>query len=154
MENIQYTRDSINKQIKAIKENKKKLIQNKIKFNITAKIPDRFTPMRFREITSGLYIQGSTLQKTFLTEEHIKEKKIIKKKIEIKIIIDLNKPEKIKVYLFLANIRNIIKKKLYKKFTPTFYISMPSIKIHYIPNNRNIGIKYEYLNYSEIHNKI
>ena len=148
MNHLQYSRDLMSKFIgiqNLLSNNTNFYIDDK-QFQLIAKITDRFTAMRFKELIQDFNLQGQVIQKTFSTEEHIKEKKIVKKQINVKITLSSLKTDQQKMFLFLFQIKEMIKKKIYKKFSPFFYVSVPSIKIHYIPNNKNIPMKYNYLN--------
>ncbi len=85
MSNLQYTKDIIYKLIKKQWFITKKFLKDNTILIFTSKITDRGTQLRLRESNNLFLIQGTVIKKTFSTEEYIKEKKNIKKKIETKL---------------------------------------------------------------------
>lgn len=147
MNNLFYMLNFIYKQNINISFIKNSEIKDGTNLIFNSKVTDKFTNLRLHELTKGLNIQSKLIQNKVLTEEYIKEKKNIKKKIEICLKIKMIKKEKKKMYFFLSDLKNIIKKKMEKLTVPFFFVSIPSIKTNYIPYNSEKYFKYDYLNF-------
>ena len=154
MNNLFYMLNFIYKQNRNIVFIKNAEIKDSTNLNFNSKVIDKFTNLRLHELTKGLNIQGKLIQNKVLTEEYIKEKKNIKKKIEICLKIKMIKKEKKKMYFFLSDLKNIIKKKMEKLTVPFFFINIPSIKTNYIPYNSENFFKYDFLNFLPVYKQL
>ena len=133
---MQHIRDYFYKNVKPlIRFTNNQILNTKPKPRI--KTIDRLTSLRINNTISLANTLGSLAQETKVVTEHLKEKKIERKNTKMMINNLFHNNSPLNTLYMLGNQTKIIKKKIYKKFSLIFYISMPSIKINYDINNIN-----------------
>lgn len=134
MEKGQFKKDTV---YKRFKEGNKRIKS----ISVTPKHLDRLTLMRMKEALQSMNIRNPLVQKTSTREEHIKEKKISIKKTNISTELPLQRKEEMKEFTFLFELKEIIKKKVYKQLSPLLYFSIPSLKLLHQPNKGTLDLQ-------------
>lgn len=97
------------------------------------KTNDRLTIIRLTQVLKTMALPAKITQKTTETVKHEKEKKITTTTKEIAINFPIIETSE-EMSLLFSYFRNIIKYKIYKKFSLICYISMPSIRMNFTFN--------------------